>query len=77
MQPKNKPGICPTDPCSRLDQGVEHWLQIERRATDDLKHIAARGLVFERLLQIVCALLELSDQPRVVDCDERLRGEIL
>src|SRR5215813_11654513 len=30
-----------------LDQCVEHWLQVESRATDDLQDIARGGLVFE------------------------------
>jgi hypothetical protein len=28
-------------------------LQIKGRAADDLEHVAGRGLVFERLLQVV------------------------
>src|SRR5271169_3643687 len=39
-----------------LKQRVEHWLQIEGRAADDLEDIAGRGLVFERFLEVVGAI---------------------
>src|SRR5262245_43890299 len=32
-----------------LDKGIEHWLEIERRAADDLEHLARRGLLLQRL----------------------------
>src|SRR6516225_225374 len=41
---------------SDLDQRVEHQLQIECRAVDDLQHVARRDLVVERLLEISGAL---------------------
>ena len=31
--------------CSRFDERVEHRLQIEGRAADNLKHIGGRGLL--------------------------------
>ena len=39
-----------------FEQRVEHRLQVESRATDDLQHLAGRGLVFERFLQIARAI---------------------
>ena len=34
--------------CSRLDQRVEHRLQIECRAANDLEHVGGGGLLLER-----------------------------
>src|SRR5262249_7378190 len=31
--------------CSRLEEGVEHGLKVERRAADDLEHVRGRGLL--------------------------------
>src|SRR5207302_1770006 len=45
-----------------LDQGVEDNLQIKSRAANDLQHIGSRGLLLERLLQLV-------QQSDVVDRD--------
>src|SRR5260370_39928344 len=38
------------------DYRFQHRLQIERRAADDLEHIAGRGLVFERFFEIARTL---------------------
>src|SRR5262249_22735568 len=56
---------------------VEHRLQVEGRAADDLEHVARRGLVFERLLQITGALSQFAEQPRIFHCNDRLGSEIL
>ncbi len=58
-----------------IDQRVEHRLQIERRAADDLQHVGGRGLLLQRLGQIARARLHLVEQPRVLDRDHRLVGE--
>ena len=50
-------------------------MQVEGRAADDLEHIAGRGLVFERFLEVAGALLQFTEQPRVLDRDDRLVGE--
>ena len=57
------------------DERVEHWLQIEGRAADDLEHVAGRGLVFQRFLQIARAAAQLIEQPGVFDRNHRLVGE--
>ena len=57
-------------PGGRLDQRVEHRLQIERRAADDLEHVGGGGLLLERFAQLV-------EQARVLDGDDGLRGEVL
>ena len=53
-----------------LDQCIEHNLQIERRAADNLEHIGRRGLLLQRLPQ-------LTEQARVFDGDDGLSSEAL
>ena len=48
----------------------KHRLHIARRAADDLQHLRRSGLLLKRLAQ-------LGEQPRVLDGDDRLGGEIL
>src|SRR5262249_56508901 len=59
-----------TQPCGRVDKGIEHGLQIEGRATDDLEHVGGRGLLLQRLAQLV-------EQPGILDGDDGLVGKIL
>jgi len=54
----------------RLDKGLQHRPQIERRAADDLEHVGCCSLLLERFAQ-------LAQQPRVLDGDDGLRGEVL
>ena len=56
---------------------VENRHEVPWRRIDDLKHVAGRGLVFERFLEVVRALAQFAKQPRVFHRDDRLRGEIL
>src|SRR5262249_1682898 len=37
----------------RLDQRIEHHLQIERRAADDLEHVGCGGLLLQRFAQFI------------------------
>ncbi len=60
-----------------LQHGLEHRIQFAGRAGDDLEHLAGRGLLLQRLGEIVGALAQFVEQPRVLDRDHRLRGEIL
>ena len=57
-------------PRRRLDQRVEHRLQIEGRAADDLEHVGGGGLLLQRFAQLV-------EQAGVLDGDDGLVGEIL
>ena len=62
-------------PRRRFDQRIEHGLQIERRAADDLEHVGGGGLLLQRFAQLVGALLHRVEQPHVLDGDHRLVGE--
>ena len=55
---------------AELDQRAEHRLQVERRSADDLEHVGGGGLLLQQLAQFV-------EQPRILDGDDGLRGEIL
>ena len=52
-------------PGSRFDQRIEHGLEVEGRAADDFQHIGGRGLLLERLAQLV-------EQAGVLDRDDGL-----
>src|SRR5262249_34107058 len=64
-------------PRGRFDKSVQYCLQIERRAANDLEDVSGRRLLLERFRQIVSALAQLIEQPRVLDGDDGLRGEAL
>src|SRR5215475_10881648 len=57
-------------PRRRLDQRIEHRLQVKGRAADDLEHVGGGGLLLQRFAQLV-------EQARVLDGDDRLGGKIL
>ena len=64
-------------PRCRGNQRIEHLLQIERRATDDLEHVGGGGLLLEGYGEVVGALAQLVKQPRVLDGDDGLGGKVL
>ena len=53
----------------------KHRLQVGRRAADDAQDLAGRRLLLQRLGQLAVALLQLLEQPRVLDGDDGLVGE--
>src|SRR6516165_1353739 len=55
-------------PCRRFNQRIEHRLQIECRAADDLEHVGGGGLLLQRLAQLV-------EQAGIFDGDDGLRGK--
>src|SRR5262245_44967219 len=58
-----------TDANSVLKHSLEHWPQFTWRIADDLEHVGGGGLLLQRLAQLV-------QQPRVLDGDDGLLGEI-
>ena len=72
-----KTRFCAGEPRGGLDDRIEHRLQIEGRAADDLEHIAGCSLVFERFFEIMRALTQFAEQSRVFHRDDRLRGKVL
>ena len=60
----------------QLDERIQHRLQIERRAADDLEHVRGGCLLLqERLGEIMGARLHLVEQAHIADRDHRLIGE--
>ena len=53
----------------RFHQSIQHRLQIECRAADDLEHVGGCGLLLQRLAQLV-------EQARVLDGNDGLLGKI-
>src|SRR5215467_9611104 len=58
--------------CRRLGERIEHYLKVESRAADDLKHVGSGGLLLEGLAQIVGALVQLVEQACVLNGDDGL-----
>ena len=56
------------EPHRRVDQRLQHAVEIEHRAADDLQHVGGGGLLLQSLLRLV-------EQPRVLDRDDGLIGE--
>src|SRR5262245_29370950 len=55
-------------PCGRLNEGIEHSLQIERRTADDLEHVSGSGLLLEGFAQLI-------EQTCVLNGDDGLIGK--
>ncbi len=62
--------------CGILEHGLEDRLQVALRRRDDLQHFRRRGLLLQRFAQIVGALAQFLEQPRVLDGDHGLVGEV-
>jgi hypothetical protein len=56
--------------------GLKHGLQLAGRRTDDLQHLGGRRLLLQRLGEIIRALAQFIEQPRVLDGDDGLSGEV-
>ena len=61
------PGLA--DPHSVFQHGLEHRLELARRAADDAKHFGGRGLLLQQFAQ-------LAEQAGVLDRDDGLLGEV-
>ena len=59
-----------------LKHGLEHRLQFAGRRTYDLQHFGRRRLLLQQLGEIVGALAQLVEQPRILDGDDGLGGEV-
>ena len=67
--------VNPTNTGGALDDGVEDRLHIRGRAADDAKHLGRCRLMLQRLPQFCVALLNLFEQPHVLNSDDGLIGE--
>src|SRR5262249_7308370 len=55
--------------------GVEHWLDIDWRATDHAKNLAGCRLLLQRFGEITVPSLQFLKEPHVLDGDDGLVGE--
>ena len=60
-----------------LQHGVEYRLQIAGRTGDDLEHLGVAVCCSSDSAEIVGALAQFVEQPRVLDGDDGLGGEVL
>src|SRR6185437_11034865 len=67
--------IDPTNPGGALDDGIEHRLHVRGRTADDTEHLGSGGLVLQRLAQFCVALLQLVEEPYVLDGNDCLIGK--
>src|SRR5262249_52549354 len=64
--------IDPTNSCGALDNCVKYRLHVGRRAADDTEHLGCCRLMLQRLVQFSVALLDLLEQPNILDGNDRL-----
>src|SRR5215510_15430047 len=57
--------INPTHPRCTLDDRLEDWLHVRRRAADDAEDFGCCGLMLQRFAQLRIALLDFFEQPHV------------
>ncbi len=62
-------------PRRTLRHGVQHRLQVGRRAADHTQDLAGGRLLLQRLGQVAITCLQFVEQPCVLDRDDRLVGE--
>jgi hypothetical protein len=68
--------ISSTKPRRRFHKCVENGRQVEGRAADDLE-LGGRGLLLQRLTQVIRALAQLIEQACILDSDNGLSSEVL
>ncbi len=73
---ENNAGPGSTQRLRGLGQCGEHGFEIERRAADDLEHVGGRGLLLQGLAQIIGTQTQFLEQPRILDGDDGLLGEV-
>src|SRR5262249_45993218 len=61
-----------TNASSTLNDGIEHWLHVRWRPTDDSEHLSCRRLMLQGLAQLCVALLDLFEQSHIFNGDHCL-----
>src|SRR5262249_38550030 len=64
-----------TNASSTLNDGIEHWLHVRWRPTDDAEHLSCRRLMLQGLAEFGVALLDLFEQADILNSDDRLISE--
>src|SRR5215813_11109857 len=58
--------------CGVFRDRIQNRLDIRRRAGDNSQDLACRGLLLQRFGELAISILQLSEQPNVLDRDHRL-----
>src|SRR5262245_20987135 len=58
--PTNGGYICVAQPSRRLNQRIEHFLQLEGRAADHLEYVASSSLLLEGVSKLLSCLVPLA-----------------
>jgi hypothetical protein len=74
---ENHSSLCAAEPYGGTQERIEHRLQIEGRATDDLEDVGGGSLLLKGFAEVIGTLPQFLEQPCVLDSDDRLVGEIL
>src|SRR5262249_41921529 len=84
MRPEDRANFRTTKSRCVLKKGSEYWLEIKRRAADDLEHLTGSCLLLQRLSNLrvglgqrTILLLQLREQPHILDRDHGLVSESL
>ena len=59
----------------KFHERIEHGLQVESRAADDLEHVGCRCLLLQRFAEFCRPCLDLVEKADVLDRDHGLVGE--
>src|SRR5262249_24447302 len=68
--------LCSADADSVIQHGFKHRLQIGTRAGDNAQHLRRRRLLLQRFSKFDGSLAQLVQQPRILDGDDGLGGEV-
>ena len=63
--------------CRVFQYGIRKRAAIARRRADDAQHLGRHCLLLQQLGEIVGTLAQFVEQPRVLDGDDGLGGEVL
>jgi hypothetical protein len=77
LRSKQRAEMGPAQVCGARQHGLEHRLQVARRAGDHAQDVRGCRLLFQCLCELARARLQLLEQPRILDGDHSLVGECL
>src|SRR5262249_38093212 len=65
-----------TKAASRFNERLQHRLEVESGAADDLEYVGGGGLLLQRFAQFLRALAQFLQKARIFDGDDGLIGEV-
>src|SRR5262249_5791665 len=76
IKPEHEGELAATQFHCALRDRIEHRLDIRRRAGNDAQYLRRGGLLLQRFSEVGSALAQFVEQPRVLDSDDGLGGEV-